>query len=124
GRGRGDAEQAPTDPRAGLFASAFAGGYTLSFWVADAATGEGKEFWHNQKDDKDFPSVNAIQWADPDHVIFQAEPQEWVRWYSVSISNSQPAPIVLTPGDGAVEQTALSADGKYLFYSTNAGDIE
>jgi hypothetical protein len=51
------------------------GGYTLSFWVADAATGGGKEFWHNAKDDKDFTSVNAIQWADADHVIFQAEPQ-------------------------------------------------
>jgi hypothetical protein len=63
------------------------GGYTLSFWVADAATGEGKEFWHNQKDDKDFTNVNAIQWADADHVIFQAEPQDWVRWYSVSVSS-------------------------------------
>jgi dipeptidyl aminopeptidase/acylaminoacyl peptidase len=104
--------------------AAFTGGYTLSFWVADAATGEGREFWHNQKDDPNFTSVNAIQWVDADHVIFQAEPEEWVRWYSVSISNSQPAPVALTPGEGAVEHTALSADRTVLFYSTNAGDIE
>ena len=31
---------------------------------------------------------------------------------------------MLTPGDGAVEQTSLSSDGTFLFYATNAGDIE
>jgi dipeptidyl-peptidase 4 len=123
GRGQGDAEK-PGDDRPGLFSAAFTGGYTVSFRVADVASGEGKEFWHNQKDDKDFTGVNAIRWADADHVIFEAEPQEWTRWYSVSVSNSQPAPVMLTPGEGAVEQTALSADGKLLFYSTNAGDTE
>jgi dipeptidyl-peptidase 4 len=123
GRGRGDAEPS-RDPRPGLMTAAFTGGYTLSFWVADVATGEGKEFWHNTKDDKDFTAINAIQWAGADRVIFEAEPQEWVRWYSVSVTNSQPAPTTLTSGEGAVEQTSLSADGRYLFYATNAGDIE
>jgi len=123
GRGRGDSE-APRDGRPGLMSAAFVGGYTLSFWVADAATGEGKEFWHNQKDDKDFNAINTIQWAGADRVIFEAEPQEWARWYSVSIANSQPVPSTLTPGEGAVEQTALSPDGTMLFYATNAGDIE
>jgi dipeptidyl-peptidase 4 len=107
-----------------LTTAAFADGSTMSFWVADAATGEGKEFWHNQKDDKDFTGINAIQWAGLDHVVFQAEPQEWVRWYSVSVSSSQPTPVTLTPGDGAAEHTAFSPDGTLLFYSTNAGDIE
>jgi dipeptidyl-peptidase 4 len=123
GRGRGDAEPS-RDPRPGLMTAAFTGGYTLSFWVAEVATGDGKEFWHNAKDDKDFNAINAIQWAGADRVIFEAEPQEWVRWYSVSISNSQPTPTTLTPGEGAVEQTSLSADGMSLFYATNAGDIE
>src|SRR5262245_47253828 len=123
GRGRGDAEPS-RDPRPGLMTASFTGGYTLSFWVADVATGEGKEFWHNTKDDKDFNAINAIEWAGADRVVFEAEPQEWVRWYSVSVANSQPAPTTLTPGEGAVEQTSLSADGTYLFYATNAGDIE
>ena len=123
GRGRGDAEPS-RDPRPGLMTAAFTGGYTLSFWVADVATGEGKEFWHNKKDDKEFNAINAIQWAGADRVIFEAEPQEWVRWYAVSISSSQPTPSALTPGAGAVEQTSLSADGEFLFYATNAGDIE
>ena len=34
------------------------------------------------------------------------------------------APVVLTPGEGAVEQTAVSPDGRFLYYATNAGDIE
>ncbi len=68
----------------GLYRATFAGGYTLSFWVADAVTGEAREFWHNQPDDRSFPNINAIEWAG-DHVIFQAEPEEWIRYYSVSV---------------------------------------
>jgi len=128
GRGRGPGDEAPVDPRPGLYSAAFAGGYTLSFWVADAATGEGKEFWHDTKDDQEFTAVSAIRWAGPDHVIFEAEPQEWTRWYSVRLkpdtTDNSDAPAMLTPGDGAVEHTAVSADGTLLFYSTNAGDIE
>ena len=125
GRGRGAQEQSPRDTeRPGLYSAAFAGGYTLSFWVADAATGDAKEFWHNQKDDREFTAISGIGWTDADHVIFQAEPQEWARWYSVSVSNAMPTPITLTPGEGAVEQVGASKDGKVLFYTTNAGDIE
>jgi dipeptidyl-peptidase 4 len=107
-----------------LFDAKFTGGYTLSFWVADAATGEGREFWHNTPNDRQFTAVNTIQWADADHVIFQAEPAEWIRYYSVSIAAAAAAPVELTPGEGMVENAALSSDGKYLFYCTNAGDID
>src|SRR5262249_3234351 len=127
GRGRGDGDaQRSGDTRPGLFSAAFTGGYTLSFWVADVASGEGREFWHTVKDDTDFTAVSSIRWADRDHVIFEAEPQEWTRWYSVpvSASSSDVRPIELTPGEGAVEHTAVSADGRTLFYSTNADDIE
>ncbi len=110
--------------RPGLTTAAFTGGYVMSFWVADAATGDAKEFWHNTKGDKNWVGINAIQWAGADRVVFQAEPDEWVRSYSISVSASQPEPTTLTPGDGAVEHTGFSADGSYLFYTTNAGDIE
>jgi len=124
GRGGRGAQQASEKQIPGLTSSAFQGGYTVSFWVADAVTGEGHEFWHNAPGDKDFAGVNAIAWAGADRVIFQAEPQEWVRWYSVGLSGGSAPPTVLTPGDGAAEQTALSADGRELFYTTNAGDID
>ena len=94
----------------GLYRATFAGGYTLSFWVADAVTGEAREFWHNQPDDRSFPNINAIEWAG-DHVIFQAEPDEWIRYYSVSVAGGAAAPVVLTPGDGMVENIASRRTG-------------
>jgi len=107
----------------GLYRSAFPGGHTLSFRVADVATGEAREFWHNQPDDRTFPSINAIEWAG-DHVIFQAEPEEWTRYYSVRVAGGTTTPVMLTPGDGMVENIALSKDGRTLFYCSNAGDID
>jgi dipeptidyl aminopeptidase/acylaminoacyl peptidase len=70
-----------------------------------------------------FNAINNIQWAG-DNVIFQLEPQEWIRYYSVAVNDSKSEPITLTPGEGMVEHTGLSADGRYLFYSTNTGDID
>jgi dipeptidyl aminopeptidase/acylaminoacyl peptidase len=107
----------------GLTVAAFAGGYTLSFWVADAATGEAREFWHNAPDDRAIQNINVIRWAG-DRVIFQAEPEEWIRYYSVSVAGGAAAPATLTPGDGMVESVALSSDGRTLYYCTNAGDID
>jgi dipeptidyl-peptidase 4 len=118
--GRGAAGSAAERP--GLMTATFMGGYTLSLWVADANDGTAKEFWHDQPKDAAFNSVNQIEWADADHVIFQAEPEEWIRVYSVALSGG--APRALTPGDGMVENMNLSSDGRFLFYTTNAGDIE
>jgi dipeptidyl-peptidase-4 len=135
GGGRGRASTGPAgsgeSDRPGLFESAFTGGYTLAFVVADVATGEGGEFWHNQKNDRSFNAISSIKWAGADHVIFEAEPEEWTRWYTVSVpaslpsgSAAAPAPVMLTPGSGAVEQSSVSPDGRFLVYATNAGDIE
>ena len=115
----------------GLYRAAFTGGYNTEFIVADiagcpgpAGVCEGHEFWHNQPNDRAFANINAITWAGRNNVIFQQEPQEWIRIYSVAVDGAAPAPIELTPGEGAVETTALSRDGATLFYATNAGDIE
>src|SRR5262245_59223855 len=87
GGGRGDAatnaENAPA-PRPGLTSATFAGGYALSFWVADVATGDATEFWHNAADEKTFNGINTITWRG-DHVVFQLEPEEWTRFYSVAV---------------------------------------
>ena len=124
GAGRRPADQ-PSD-RPGLFESAFTGGYTLAFVVADVASGEGKEFWHNQKGDRDFSAISTITMdrrgsrdlrgraAGVDAVVLGQRRRH----------SRTPAPVMLTPGDGAVEQTAVSPDGRFLFYATNAGDIE
>ena len=146
GPGRGDqAPAAPAAPRPGLTSATFAGGYTLSFWVADATTGDAQEFWHNAVEEKVFNGINSITWRD-DRVLFQLEPEEWTRFYSVPVQpigpvhntgpNSRtdvftpgapsvsPAPTSLTPQDGQIETASYSSDGRYLYYGTNATDIE
>jgi len=122
-QGRGASPTARWSNTPGLQRATFTGGYTLSFWVADVATGEGKEVWHNAPNDRVFPNVNAIEWAG-ESLIFQQEPEEWVRIYAVRAAGGTDKPVELTPGDGQVESVGYSADGTTLFYSTNAGDIE
>lgn len=107
----------------GLYRAAFQNGATISLYVADASTGEAKEIWHNQPGDKAFTNIRGIDWADQ-KIIFAQEPDEWARIYSVSASGGTTAPVELTPGAGQVETLGLSADGKTLFYATNAGDID
>ena len=134
-------------PRPGLTTAVFSGGYDLSFWVADAATGDALEFWHNAADDKVFTGINTIAWRG-DYVVFQLEPEEWTRYYSIPVpaltgslhntgpnshtdvflpvtaASAQASPINLTPQDGQIESAGFSADGKVLYYGTNASDIE
>ncbi len=107
----------------GLRDATFRGGHTLSFRVADVETGESREFWHNEPNDPVFPNVGSIEWAG-DHVIFQHEPEEWIRIYSVAVDGSTPRPVELTPGEGQIETRALSADGRTLYYGSNVGDID
>ncbi len=137
GRGAGGQQQPD-----GLRRAAFAGGYTLSFWVADVETGVGDEFWHAQPGDDSLQPRN-FRWA-ANNVIFQAEPGNWQHYYTVPVpeleleagpyghefSTSAPsgastaAPVELTPGDGIAEFVSVSPDGEYLFYATNVGDID
>jgi dipeptidyl aminopeptidase/acylaminoacyl peptidase len=124
GRGRqGEGGRANQPQRPGLTNAMFTGGYTEGFWVADAATGQATEFWHNAPQDKVFANINAIAWAE-EHVLFQLEPEEWTRFYSVKIDGGAATPISLTDQVGQIETHAVSPDGKYLYYGTNATDIE
>ena len=133
GRGGAVADSNP-QPADGLCRAAFAGGYTISFMIADVATGLAREFWHNQPLDRTFANINTIVWAG-DHVVFGGTPpnDEWDRYYSVNIANAQAKPTLLTSTDGLINDgvadrtfvtTALSRDGKTLYYATNATDIE
>jgi dipeptidyl aminopeptidase/acylaminoacyl peptidase len=120
GAGRGGNAGAPD----GLYRAVFRGGYSVSFMVADVASPDSaQEFWHNQPNDRSFANINGITWAG-ESVIFQQEPEEWIRIYAVHVANAPSSPVELTPGEGAVESLGLSPDGKTLFYATNAGDID
>jgi dipeptidyl aminopeptidase/acylaminoacyl peptidase len=128
GGGRGG-DEPPDDPRRGLMRSAFKGGYTMSLWVGDPATGEAREFWHTTPDERVFTSINNIQWAG-DHVIFSVTMpnDEWDRWFSVPLAGPATVkPTLLTTTNGIIEDatsSTLSKDGKTFYYTTNAGDID
>jgi dipeptidyl aminopeptidase/acylaminoacyl peptidase len=40
------------------------------------------------------------------------------------VDAASPAPVSLTPQEGQIETWTLSSDGSFLYYGTNAGDIE
>jgi dipeptidyl aminopeptidase/acylaminoacyl peptidase len=111
----------------GFYSATFTGGHTLSLMVADATTGEAKEFWHNAPRDSVFTTAANMVWAGDQVILPVTVPNdEWERWYAISLNGG--APIRLTTTDGLIENAtslALSRDGgKTLFYCTNATDIE
>ena len=107
---------------AGLERATFAGGYDLSLWVADLATGEGREVWHNRPADTAFTTLSDLMWAHQ-HLVFTAEPGNWRHYYSVPVSGHEGDPFELTPGEGEVEYVSLSKDGRTLYYAANMRDI-
>jgi dipeptidyl aminopeptidase/acylaminoacyl peptidase len=127
GRGGGSAAD-PATSRYGLLAATFPGGHTLKLMVADVATLEAKEFWHNEPNDATFGNIPQIRWAG-ESVVFtvQVPNDEWERYFKLAVNGSDAKPVLLTTTDGLIEdQTAVSysADGKTLYYCTNAKDIE
>jgi dipeptidyl-peptidase 4 len=100
----------------------FADGRTLTFWAADPATGAGEPAWREPLDDPGFRSLRAVLWAG-DHLIFELERNNWRHYFAVPASGGiDAAPVDLTPGAGEAEFIGLSADGRTLYYTSNAGD--
>ncbi|MGH7461109.1 MAG: S9 family peptidase [Longimicrobiales bacterium] len=135
GRGGQAQAEAPAARRpAGLYNSTFANGSTLSIMVADLAKiGDihmepARELWHNQPNERVFNNIARWQWAG-DNLVFPLSPatDEWDRYWSISVMNPQPAPVLLTTTDGLIEDAtsvSFSRDGRTMYYTTNANDIE
>ncbi|HET9425538.1 MAG TPA: prolyl oligopeptidase family serine peptidase [Gemmatimonadaceae bacterium] len=135
--GRGGGANAP-DPAAeaqrgaappGLCSAVFPGGYTLSVMTVDMSDlDEAREVWHNKPNDRVITNLSNIQWTGT-HLVFPYNPanDEFERWYAIDLSDPTSEAYSITTTDGLIEDAtsaAVSKDGRTLFYSTNAGDIE
>ena len=112
----------------GLCRATFAGGHTLAVMVADVGTRAARELWHNAPNDSTVPAIQRLLWAG-DRIVFPVSPlnDEWERYYSLDANATTAKPVLLTTTNGLIEDAtsaALSADGKTLYYCTNASDIE
>ena len=119
---------APLASQPGLYRATFVGGHTMEVRVLDVATGVSKMIWKNAADEAMFTQPPNIQWAG-DSLIFPFTPagDEFERYYSMRLDGSTSRPVQLTTTSGLIEDAsnvALSADGKTLYYSTNAEDID
>ena len=67
-------------------------------------------------------SDQQLFWSGSDRLVFPAEIDGWLHFYSVSATGG--AARLLTPGAFEIEYASPSADGAYIVYAANAGDID
>ncbi|MBN1223981.1 MAG: S9 family peptidase, partial [Candidatus Aminicenantes bacterium] len=93
-----------------------------AIWIADAETGKGRELWKQAPDEKPrYHTIRELYVTANDRVLFTAEHDNWYHVFSLPFSGGEP--VDLTPGEGFVEHTDISGDGKTLYFSSNLADI-
>lgn len=127
-RGGGAAEPDQNADMPGLNDARLPGGYTFAIMIVDVESGDVREVWHNAFDNPEITNLNGFVWAG-ESVVFQQNDQndEWDRWYAIKLDGSNGDPFLLTTTDGMIENNtsvAFSADGRTMYYCTNADDIE
>ncbi len=99
-----------------------------SVWTVDARTGAAKELWHSPREpdvESGYPRAIAgnydIVWGDGFIVV----PGEWSGFnHLYAIPENGGEARELTPGEGIVENAALSADGQWIWISANTQSID
>ncbi len=123
-----DSTRANLTTAPGFFSATFPGGHTLSLMVAHIPSGNVQEVWHNRPDDREFAGMRDIRWSGDNIVFPHVPPQdEYERYFSISITDPEEDPVMLTTTDGLIEDAtsvSVSTDGGTMYYSTNAEDIE
>ncbi len=67
-------------------------------------------------------SDQQLIWAGRDQLVFPAENDGWLHFYSVPATGG--AARLLTPGSFEIEYATASSDGGRIVYAANAGDME
>src|SRR5579884_2361795 len=93
-----------------------------SIWVGDARTGGATRVWASGASLRDdFPADfdPSLRWTSANRLTFTSSADGWPHLYAVSPSGGSAK--LLTPGGFMVEDTALSTDGRTLYYNANTG---
>ena len=97
-----------------------------SLRIADAETGAGRVLWRSgEKLDDSLPSLSedsSLNVAADGRIIFSSEQDGRNHLYSIADSGGEAT--LLTPGDFDVEDVTLSADKKWVIYSSNQDDVD
>ena len=93
-----------------------------AIWVGDARSGAATRVWASGTSLRaGFPDNfdPSLRWTGANRLTFTSAADGWPHVYAVSPGGG--AARLLTPGAFMVEDTALSSDGRTLYYSANAG---
>ncbi|MBV8673961.1 MAG: S9 family peptidase, partial [Acidobacteriaceae bacterium] len=94
--------------------------------VADVATTRAREIWRAKPGRgsvfHEADTDHQLAWAAGNRIVFPWEGDGWAHLYSIEVAGGPAIP--LTPGEFEVENVALSLDSKFVYYSSNQGDID
>jgi dipeptidyl aminopeptidase/acylaminoacyl peptidase len=100
------------------------GGRSFEIVVADVETGAGNSIWQSPSDDGGFSQYypsNPLRWTKENKILFNSEHEGWHHVYAINPNGSGIRD--LTPGQCEVENNDLSEDNKFMYVTTNCGDI-
>jgi dipeptidyl-peptidase-4 len=116
----------------GMYDERFADGSTLKLMTYTLATNQVKEFWTNDSLPPDpmkpYVLPTNFEWQGDVVVFRQPVPNDdWDRFYAIKVDEPHAQAFNLIKTDGMIEgatSVTYSADGKTMYYCTNATDIE
>jgi dipeptidyl aminopeptidase/acylaminoacyl peptidase len=95
-----------------------------SIWIADPATGKGRELWRASAGAGSryygLENKSGFLWGADDRIVFPWEGTGWVHLYSIAASGGTPK--LLTPGNFEIFSADLSPDRRTVVYSSNQDD--
>lgn len=97
-----------------------------SIWIADAASGAGRQLWHSgAKPEDSLPELTedgSLNFAADGRIVCSSEQDGRNHLYSIAASGGEAT--LLTPGDYDVEDVKLSSDKSSIIYSSNQNDVD
>ncbi|HEV8366542.1 MAG TPA: prolyl oligopeptidase family serine peptidase [Pyrinomonadaceae bacterium] len=98
-----------------------------SIWIADTATGEGRQLWKSPFTLRGSPPSTHggtnLYWAAAGRIVFLSYLDGWPHLYSISETGGEP--LLLTRDNYMAEYISISSDRRYMVFAGNAGtDID